>query len=334
MEETKAIESNNSAKFAFFYVLSLVALGFTATSVGVVAFQVINKKIVDALAQYTDQFSPEAVKFAIAAIIISAPIYYFCAWRINKSLETGELKPVSGVRRWLTYAILLIASVTMIGWLIGTIFSFLNGELTTRFILKSLTAILISAGVFSYYFYDIKREDLAGKKDKVVRYAFFGSLAVVIIALVAAFIFSPSPTETRNQKHDQDTLSKFNQIDSAINSYYSEKNKLPENLSVLVNDKRFISERELKDSFSGANFEYKQGKNKEYELCANFLTSNLGDESQNFAYDRTRWPHDAGYQCLKQQIFTPEEIKGPVVPVVPKTAPVPTESAPVVKPAR
>ena len=39
----------------------------------------------------------------------------------------------------------------MIGILAGLVYSFLGGELTIRFILKSLTAAGIAAGIFGYY---------------------------------------------------------------------------------------------------------------------------------------------------------------------------------------
>jgi len=64
-----------------------------------------------------------------------------------------EAEKESGIRKWLTYFILLVSAVVMIGWLIGTISSFLNGELSLKFILKSLTSILISALIFSFYLY-------------------------------------------------------------------------------------------------------------------------------------------------------------------------------------
>ena len=144
-----------NAKFAFFYMLSLVALVFTSVSAGMIIFQIINKTIADDLSLAPGGFSQDALRFAISAIIIAAPIYFVMMRLINKSLLTGKLEKESGVRKWLTYFILLVSAVVMIGWFIATVGSFLNGELTTKFILKSLTSILISALIFSFYLYDI-----------------------------------------------------------------------------------------------------------------------------------------------------------------------------------
>ncbi|MBD3247961.1 hypothetical protein GF382_01565, partial [Candidatus Falkowbacteria bacterium] len=56
-------EKNNGAKFAFFYLLSLVGLVFTSISVGIIIFQFINKFIEDPADLYGGSFSNEAVKF-------------------------------------------------------------------------------------------------------------------------------------------------------------------------------------------------------------------------------------------------------------------------------
>src|SRR3989338_10138932 len=107
------MSQNNSAKFTFFYLLSLVALGFLAVSVGVIVFQIINKNIADVVESYNMGYSSYALRFAISAIIVSAPIYFLSVWQINKNLFTGMMEKDSPVRRWLTYFILLISSIVM-----------------------------------------------------------------------------------------------------------------------------------------------------------------------------------------------------------------------------
>ena len=61
---------NNSPKFAFWYLLSLVALVFVAFSVGASIFQLINKYIPDIAEQnYQFRVSMELLKFAISALL-------------------------------------------------------------------------------------------------------------------------------------------------------------------------------------------------------------------------------------------------------------------------
>lgn len=271
-----------------------------ALSSGMVIFQVINKFITDIID--AGRYSDDVLKFAISAIIVSTPIYYLTMRQIHKNLFSGDLSEESGIRKWLTYLILLIASVVMIGWFIATVNSFFNGELTTKFILKAITAIGIAAAIFGFYFYDIKREQIVGKKDNIIRIYFYASLAAVLAVFITALFVVESPTETRNRRQDEAVLSNFSQVDSAINSYYAEQNILPENLNVLVAEYTFINEDNLKNPATDEMFGYNITSTTTYELCANFLTSNKKKDGRDFAPYKDLWPHDAGYQCLEQKI--------------------------------
>jgi len=294
-------KDNSPAKYAFFYMLSLVALIFMALSTGMIIFQIINKNIKDLVDMYS--YDSTALKFAISAIIISTPIYYVLMWLIGKSLFEGKLSKESEIRRWLSYLILFIASVVMIGWLIATIFSFLNGELTLKFILKSLTSIIISATVFTYYFYDIRRAEIAGKKDKIIKIYFYSSLAIIIAVLISAFVFVESPAETRNLKRDNEILNRFSNIDGAMNSFFSIKGKLPNDLNELMANVDYINENNTKDPITGQKFDYKVIDDRTYEICSNFMTSNKGEIKDQYSYYNDVWPHDKGYQCIKKNIL-------------------------------
>jgi uncharacterized membrane-anchored protein len=84
--------------------------------------------------------------------------------KIYFNLKTGELKKDSDVRRWLTYFILFISSVVVIGSLIRILNNFLDGALTINFVLKALTVLSIAALIFGFYFYDIKRKEFETNK--------------------------------------------------------------------------------------------------------------------------------------------------------------------------
>jgi len=302
MEQTTLDKPGGSqnAKFAFFYMLSLVALIFMAVATGTIVFQMINKKIVDVLS-YQGGFNEGALKFAISAIIIAAPIYFITSWFINKNLTAGKLNKDAGVRKWLTYFILFVAAVVMISWLIATIFSFLNGDLTAKFILKTLTAIFIAAAIFSYYLYDIRRMEIM-TKNPIIRIYFFGSLVIVLAALITSFFFISSPTEVRNQKHDQALLERFNQIDSAVNSYYNDYKKLPDNLTLLVGSPYYLTEQTTEDPLTNVKFDYKIKTKDSYELCATFKTASVPNDTTYPNYYDVRWQHQIGYQCLTQKV--------------------------------
>ena len=87
--DTQINKTNNAAKFAFFYMLSLVALIFMALSTGIIIFQIINKHIIDILNEFRGRYSDDAMKFGISALVISAPIFFFTMRQIYKSLFSG-----------------------------------------------------------------------------------------------------------------------------------------------------------------------------------------------------------------------------------------------------
>jgi len=306
------MEKSQNAKFAFFYLLSLVALVFTALAAGIIVFQIINKTVADELSLAPGGFMQDALRFAISAIIIAGPIYFFLAWLINKNLLTGKLEKESGIRKWLTYFILLISAVVMIGWLIGTISSFLNGELTLKFALKSLTSILISALIFSFYLYDIKREDVS-KNNNVIRGYYYGSLVLALTALIAGFFFIDSPAAVRSQKYDLAIANKLSQIDNAINAYYGENKKLPAGLKDLLGggSTYYLLESDITDPGADKTFEYKVVAKDAYELCSTFKTDNRQQAKDKSVYVDTRWLHGAGYQCLKQRVVVLDAVKQP-----------------------
>lgn len=302
-------QSNNAPKFAFYYLLSLVSLIFVALSTGMIIFQIIHKKIFDVLSLNQGYYSSETMKFAISAIIITAPIYFVTMWLINKNLYDGKLGKDSGVRKWLTYFVLFVSSVVVIGWLIGTIQSYLGGELTTKFILKSLTALFISLVVFSYYFYDIKREQVVDAKNRIIKIYFFGSLIVILAVLVCGFVYSDSPQITRNKNQDIILINAFDTIDNAINAYYNQTKKLPVNLDELVNKSGFLAEKDIINKATNKKIEYKVKGTNKYEICGDFKANNKNLIDQNNEWLDNRWPHDIGHQCLPREVVSSVDSK-------------------------
>lgn len=312
--ETQDLQKNNAAKFAFFYLLSLVALIFMSLSTGTIIFQIINKTIADVLNLYSGTYADEAMKFGISALVVSAPIFFFTMRQIYKSLFSGELQKDSHVRKWLTYFVMLVSSIVMIGWMIGTLNNFLSGEITLKFILKAITAISIAAAIFGFYFYDIKRGAVEGVKDKVVTVYLYASITVVLVTFIASMFFVDSPTETRKRKIDAQVLNDFEMINSNLEMYYQSLKKMPTDLNELVDEFKETG-LHLKNPADDKMYEYKVIGEREYSLCANFLASNKIEENDVTMYDQSgRWPHDAGYQCISQKLMKLDE-KNAAVPL-------------------
>jgi Domain of unknown function (DUF5671) len=288
---------NNNAKYAFYYLLSLVALIFTAISVGMIAFGIINKTIADALTMRNGV--SDSLKFAISALFIATPIFFTMQTLINKGLRSGELDKESGVRRWLTYFILLVSSVTILGVFIGVLNNFLAGEFTISFILKSLSMLIISAAVFSFYFYDIKRANVIDK-SLVMRIFFIASLSIIVITFVAAWFFIESPVVTRAKRLDQNLVNNITSLENAVNSYNDKYKKLPENLEEVKNNRDiYLDARSLVDPETNMGIVYHKKGVDTFEFCATFRTDNKNvDPREDATYSDPTKLHLAGYQCI------------------------------------
>jgi hypothetical protein len=299
----------NAPKYAFYYLLSLVALIFSALSVGMIVFQFINKNMPDIFGKFGVDFSPDVLKFAISAIIIAAPIFFWMSKLIYKNLAKGNLDKDAGVRRWLTYFILFVSAVVIISFLIATINSFLNGDWTTKFLLKMLTVVLIAAIVFSFYLYDIRRIVVIKKTDRVLKIYFWGALAIMIAAFVCALFIVESPATARGRLVDERIVNNFYSLQSSVTNYYSYHKKLPATLNDLRVDNP-TSEMYL-DPATNQEFAYILVSDTSYQLCATFRSDNKSQKDIYTQYVEERMRHGSGYQCLDFKIY-PENIQ--VVP--------------------
>lgn len=281
-------------------MLSLVALIFMALSTGMIFFQVINKVVADALVGFQG-YSDEIMKFAISAIIIATPLYYWMLRLIKKAFKKGELKVDSGIRRWLTYFILFVSAVVAIGWLIGTINSWLSGELSLKFILKTLSVLVITGIIFSYYFYDIK-QGVQVKKNINLIYLIV-SLILVLGAFVTSFFFVESPQNTRLRLYDQNIVNDLSNLDSGINSYYAKNKILPKDLNALLETSDYyVTKKQLGDQAGTQTYAYRVTDATHYELCATFKMNNKDLPMDTARYSNPRFLHDVGYYCFKLQV--------------------------------
>lgn len=293
--------TKNAPKFAFYYLLSLVALIFMAIATGQIIFQLINKFIMDPFSSYGADFSTDVLKFAISAIIIATPIFYIISNLIYKSLFSGKLEKDAGIRRWLSYLILFASAVIIIVFLIVTIIAFLNGELTGKFILKMLTVILISATVFTFYLYDVRRPIVEKVHDKIIKLYFICSLFIVIATFAASLFIVESPTQSRNRRIDEKIVSSFYNIENDVNYYYQANKKLPDNIEIIKNTSSYKDS--YQDPESKAVFVYKITGTTTYDLCANFRTSNKGSEGREYIYIEESKRHEAGQNCLNFRLY-------------------------------
>ncbi len=288
----------STAKHAFLYLISFLALGFVAFGVGSLGFEIIDYFFPEEINLWQNEFSQTQLKFSIASLIITAPLYYFINRIINQNLVKKELDFDSGVRKWLTYIALFVASAILVGDLIGTVFNYLDGELTVRFILKALTLFIVAGIIFLYYFIDIRSEKPA-KKGLFWSIVFW---AFVLTPFVSAFFIVEDPKTTRLKKIDRQVVDQLSEIRNQVQFFAREKESLPADLQEL-NDfegKPFLHGY-AQTMIEKHHISYEKVDDKNYKLCADFQRDNQEDP-ENTSPRRTfisEWVHPAGTHCFE-----------------------------------
>ena len=152
-----------SAREAFLYLVLFILLGVVAWNLGSLLFALIDLAIYDELDSPYGDFifgsRDYQIRAAIAGLVVGGPLFAWLALHIRKQRRTNPAMQRSRVRKWLTYATLIIASCTLIGDVISLVYNFLAGELSTRLVLKLLVVAVLSGGVFFYFIRDAEEGD-------------------------------------------------------------------------------------------------------------------------------------------------------------------------------
>jgi len=283
-------------KALFWYLTLFFTLGLTAFNTGNIWFQYINKwfPLEVSYGYVTKSFNQSALKFSIASILVAAPIFFWFSVMVRKSLKNGLLSPHNKVRVWTTYIILFLTIATTIGDLITTVFKVLDGDFTTRFLLKSFTILFIVGWIFFYYWSEIKSEKSLTDSQLPKTMASI-TAAILVISFIGAFFIVDSPAATRVKAYDQTRADNLMQLSNIIQNYYFDNNKLP-----TADDLK--SYAIFSDPKTKQNFEYSVKGDKSYELCAVFETSSTQEGSITDQYYNKFVFHDSGRVCFTENI--------------------------------
>jgi hypothetical protein len=140
------------------YVLLFVTLAISAFNLGSLLFELINRAFPDPAA-VTRPFTLEAVRWSVASLVVTFPIFLYVAMLIDRQVRADPLRRASRRRRNVTYLALVLTAAILIGVFISLVYHLLGGELTARFLLKSLTVAGISGSIFIFGLRDLRRSE-------------------------------------------------------------------------------------------------------------------------------------------------------------------------------
>jgi hypothetical protein len=141
------------------YVVMFATLILASYSLGDLIFDLINRAYPDPAEFRYQRPLLDAIRWSLASVIVSFPIFLGVAWLMARSVAADPTKGASKVRRYVTYITLSIAASALIGDVISLVYNFLGGELTVRFLLKILTVAVIAGTVFVYYVWDLRESE-------------------------------------------------------------------------------------------------------------------------------------------------------------------------------
>jgi len=296
-----------SPKHVFLHLFVIIMLYFSAVNFLILLFQYINYFITDELYKtdyYQIMFSSGLIRFALASLIIVFPIFIFTSRYLNKSYAKSPAIREMRIRKWLIYFTLFVAALVMVGDLVRIILTFLEGEMTVRFILKALSILFVTGLVFYYYLCDLKKEE---KNHPEIKYFVWGIVVAVLATIITGFFIVGSPKNERLRRFDYERLGRLQEIQSQVINYWRSKEYLPVVLADLNDEiSGFVAPV---DPETNEPFEYRIIEPDKFELCAKFNLASEEDEMKYYSEpmyygkpNSENWKHDAGRVCFERKI--------------------------------
>lgn len=306
---------NHTARHFALQLGSLFTLYLSLSFLIAMVFGIIEIIFPDAVAgSYANDSAEAMVRTGIAMVIVFFPAYLILTRFVNHERRSGKEGTYLNLTKWLIYLSLLIGGCVLLGDLATVIMTYLNGEVTSRFIYKATTVLVVVGAAFHYYLLDARGFWIRNEKKSV----FFGTgvIIVVLIALGQGFTHVKSPTEVREQRLDSTQISDLQQIQWRIQDYFMTNKKLPEGLAAL-GEPVIPSAPENRASYSY----HVTGEG--FELCATFAKPSSAADAQMYSAPTEKlvpiknpdnWQHGVGETCFKRVVNT--DI--PVIPMVPR----------------
>jgi hypothetical protein len=140
-----------NARDAFYYLLNFITLAFWTIALGQIWYVLIERRFPDALDAGGFSSIRDSISGQLATVIVTFPVFLVVHFLIRAQLQKRPDLYFSPVRRWLTYIALVLAAIVVVVDAVWFVTSFLQGQLSVRFVLDSLVLLVLGGGVFLYY---------------------------------------------------------------------------------------------------------------------------------------------------------------------------------------
>ncbi len=304
------MNTKTTARDFFLHLGAMVSFYASVVALITLLFEVINfayPRVTDAY-----MYAFPSISFQVATLIVALPIFLLISRVLEKMYITDPSLREATLRRLLGYITIFLAGAIVAGDLITVIYMYLDGqELTTGFMLKILTLIVISGGVFAYYLREIKNL-IQSTERNVWR---VGALIVTVASIVVGFMVIGSPADQRAYRYDAKKITDLQGIQWQVINHFQMKGVLPGALADLEDS---LSYQKLPvDSQTGKAYDYKSTGTLTFELCADFnretrkgIPVNSGIDIASISAKPVyynggvgeNWDHKSGQECFSRTI--------------------------------
>lgn len=142
---------------AFLYIILFISLYVCATALGGILHYSVDELIPDPLnnTNYGSIVGSYFMQGYLASLIVGFPIFGTLFLILKKQvLKNPAIKGLRS-RKVLVYLTLIGTFILMIGHLIGTVYGFLGGSLTTRSLAHLGVTLFVAGSIFFYFLLDV-----------------------------------------------------------------------------------------------------------------------------------------------------------------------------------
>ncbi len=270
--QTNVISSKFNVGFFFLCLGVLITLITSVVSFLNLVFETLNKRFPDVLnSSYQYGYSTyeyEGIRTALATLIIVFPIFLTISYFWNKfsKMYLGQIDEM--FKKWVIYIILFLSSLVIAGDLVTLVRYFISGEITSRFIYKVITVLIVAGLVGFYYVRNLKAKEETQSKLGMI----LGGVGIVIVITAVSYSFAilGSPMKQRSLRLDDRRVNDLQTIQYQVINFWQQKEKLPATLSELADPISGWSLPVEPEFEKGKTYEYAVKGSLQFELCATF----------------------------------------------------------------
>jgi hypothetical protein len=298
---------NHTAKHFVLQLGSLISLYLSLSFLLVLLFGLVNIIFPDAGDEvWMVEQASSSIRLGIAMVIVFFPTYLTLTRLVNKSRRKEKNHSYLSLTKWLIYLSLLVGGIALLIDLVIVIMTFLEGDITQRFILKAFSVIVVVGAAFHYYLLDSKGYWIK-KEQTSIMYA-IGATIVVCVALAFGFANIEAPAGVREQKIDQGQVIDLQNIQWQVQDYLAINSKLPSSLDELAGVESLPKAPEGRPEYKYSLVE------RGFSLCATFNTESRSDEYMYtgsmplekgdvpMIVNPDNWQHGTGEVCFERVV--------------------------------